>query len=347
MFSIIGGGCKKNSDNHEVIVLDDNILQVKDTLNPHLIPVNVDNTTTDYFIMVNDSIVINHKSSGNYVDVFNRNTGKNMSSYFNVGEGPDEMLFCQLISNGRDIIATDYIRKQFYQIPIDSLTHPNFHPTVIKYPSDVNLTSHPLQVEDSIILINPFHYINPKAGINQNVPRFYKTAINQQTIGGFEKVEYMTHNVGQVYTIRDQTSGNLWVVPLNNSYIDIYDSSLKLKKTILFPSEIGEGANVVVKESSTGKEVTYKGGYPLGFTGAVISNDNSKIYLCYIGKFIGINDNEKDYPTYIIVMNWNGESIETHLVSKFVFSLSVVESNIYATVEDEEENRILVKLNYE
>lgn len=341
--------CNRGHENYEIVQHPDISKQQCDTLTYHLIPLNIDNTLTQKFIMVNDSIAINSKvqKAGNFIDIININTGNTISKFFNLGEGPDEMLFCAIYTDGHMFTAVDYMRNRFCQFPIDSFNNASFHPEFINYPYTIGITSSPVRIKDSILIINPFHYINETSRIYQNKPRFFKTALDKQTLMDIGDIEYYTQNVGQSNILINHDSGDIWLLPLNKSEIEIYDSSLTHKKTIIIPSEISDDPELIVKETSTGKDVSYKGGYPLGFTGAVTSPDNKTIYLSFIGKFIGSNDRDKNHGTYIFVMGWDGNLLKTLWSPRYIHSLSAIGSELYATIEDDEENRILIRFDYE
>lgn len=343
--SVLFSSCGNNGTGPESVVVDLNLTST-DTLTFTELPFNIDLTMSNKFIMINDSVIINVKKpkSGNFMDVYNLHSGKLLSSYFPVGEGPDEMLFCDVNCDGHTIVATDYVRNRFSQFPVDSLMSTSFHPVFINYPYTIGITSHPLAVRDSILLVNPFCYINKRVHINQNVPRFFCVAHNQQSVNAMDDIEFYTQNVGQVNIIRNVESGHIWVLPLDKSEIEIYDSSLTHVKTIVLPYEVSGDPLVSVEETASGKTVCYKDGYPLAFIDAVISPDMKKIYLCLVGKLIGKNDKETDSQVNILVMNWDGEILDKFFVPCYVYSLSVLDSGLYATIEDADENRILVKL---
>ena len=318
-----------------------------DTLTANKVYINnADPSLIRKYILINDSITIIVKSpkSGNFIDVSNINSGKTIASFFNVGEGPDEMIFCDVSYDGSNLVATDYVRKRFAQFPIDSLVNPSFKPSFINFPYDIGITSHPLNVGDSIIIVNPFHYTNIKFGIEQNVPRLLSVVPGQKLSNIMDDVKLYTQNVGQANIIRNRETGDIWVIPLGKSVIEVYDSQLVHRKNIIIPSNVMDDADVSINSTPTGEIVTYKGCYPLAFTSAITSSDNQLIYLCLVGENIGRKERENDKSVNILVMNWKGELIKSYFSPCYLHSLSVRDSQLYATIEDDDENRILVQL---
>lgn len=339
-----------NNDHAESFITTEVPMMCPDTLAAKDVHVNnFDNTLTRKYIPLNDSLLIAVKSpkSGNFIDVLNIKSGKTISSFFSVGEGPDEMIFCDVFYDGFKIVATDYVRNRFAQFPIDSLINPSFKPSFINFPHDIRITSHPLKIEDSIVIVNPFHYTNTKFGIDQDVPRLLSVAPGQKLSNIMDGVKLYTQNVGQANIIRNPETGDIWVIPLGKSVIEVYDSQLVHRKNIIIPSNVMDDADVSIKSTSTGEMVTYKGYYPLAFTSAIISSDNQLIYLCLVGESIGRKERENDKSVKILVMNWNGELIKSYFSPYYLHSLSVRDSQLYATIEDDDEYRILVRLNDE
>lgn len=91
----------------------------------------------------------------------------------------------------------------------------------------------------------------------------------------------------------------------------------------------------------------YVNRYPVAFTDATISPAYNYVYICLVGKSIGKNDSEENKPMYVLVMNWEGEMIDVLYSPFYIYSLSVTDSGLYATVRDNDENRILVKLKHD
>lgn len=340
--------CK--NDHAENLITTEVSIMYPDTLVANNVYVNtIDSTMILKYIPLNDSILIAIKSpkSGDFIDVLNIKSGKTISSFFSVGEGPDEMIFCDVSYDGSKLVATDYIRKRFAQFPIDSLINPSFKPSFINFPYDIGITSHPLNIGDSIIIVNPFHYTNIKFGIEQDVPRLLSVVPGQRLSNIMDDVKLYTQNVGQANIIRNPKTGDIWVIPLGKSVIEVYDSQLVHRKNIIIPSNVMDDADVSIKSTPTGEMVTYKSCYPLAFTSSIISSDNELIYLCLVGENIGRKERENDKSVKILVMNWNGDLIKSYFSPCYLHSLSVRDSQLYATIEDDDENRILVRLNDE
>lgn len=344
VFSLLSCACTAREDGNVITI---ELAAIPDTMKVEKIPLNLDNTLIKKYIVISDSIVIlvNSPKAGNFIDIYNKNSGAIIKSYFDVGEGPDELLFCDIFSDGHEIVATDYIRNRFSQFDIDSLANKSFNPEFITYPYSIGVTSHPIKVNDSIILVNPFSYINKQARINQNLPRLLRAKVNQQVLADIASPTLYTQNVSQANILYNKYTKEIWEIPYGKSEITIYDLTLNKKKTIRINTDVAGDANVYIKDISTGKKVLYRDGYPLAFTNIAISPDNQYLFICLVGRLITKNIHESDCSVYILKMNWDGKILDSYYVPNFIYSLSVKESGIYATIDDNEENRILVKLS--
>lgn len=201
------------------ITYDDIMKGDLDTLTYDEIVLDISDAPTKKFLMINDSIVVNVKypKGRNFIDVINVKSNEIIGSYFHVGEGPDEMLFCDVNYDGHKLTATDYVRYRFSQIDSDSLINGKYKPKFTNYPYMAGITSHPLELGDSTILVNPFRYSNKEFNIRQDAPRFLKVKSNQSHIDVYSDYEYYTQNVGQVNMIRNDKTGDIWVLPLGKS----------------------------------------------------------------------------------------------------------------------------------
>lgn len=341
--------CKQQTCGFEVIAYPKVEQSEIDTLDYKLVDINFDTSLTRKIIPINDSIAINFKyqKAGNFIDVVNMHSGETLCSYFSVGEGPQEMLYCDLHSDGTMLIAIDYIRNRFTQFHPDSLLNQQFRPKLVNYPYNIGLTSYPIQRGDSILMINPFRYINRTYNVNQDVPRFFKSRINEEILQNVKFPRYYTQNVGQQKMIRNHSSGDIWSISIEKSKIEVYDLNLDLIRTIEIISDVSDDAEIVIDKTPNGEVIAYKGQYPLSFTDVTVSPENDIIFLCLVGKFIGSNDKEENHPTYIILLDWDGNLIKTYILPTFVRSISSTEAGLFATVDDEEGNPNLIRLNYE
>ena len=340
--------CSHRDQSNITTIIDPQKLSI-DTPTIEVVPLAFDNSLSLRFVMIDDSTVVNVKrqQAGNFLDIVNNITGE-QTSLFNVGEGPEELLFCDFKYDGGDITIADFTRKRLTQFPKERLKDSTFKAVFIPFPQTIGLSSQPLIIGDSMLILNPYHYINDTEGINQDEPRLVYISKSQEFFGPKDKELLFTFNVTQADLIRNENNGDIWVFPADKSVIEIYNSSLDKKKTIKVLSDVSGDAPVFFLENKVGnKEVIYKGGYPQTFMSVTVSPDKSKLYVPLVGKFITKKNRLKDQSTLILEMNWEGEILKTLYVPHIIYNLSITDSGLYASIDDEEENSILVKIGNE
>ena len=163
--------CAQRDQSDITTIIDPKTLSV-DTPTIEIVPLSFDNSLSLRLVMIDDSTVVNVKrqQAGNFLDIVNYNTGE-QTSLFRVGEGPEELLFCDFKYDGDDITIADFTRKRLTQFPKERLKDSTFKAVFIPFPQTIGLSSQPLIIGNSMLILNPYHYINATEGINQDEPR--------------------------------------------------------------------------------------------------------------------------------------------------------------------------------
>lgn len=295
--------------------------------------------------VTNDSIVLieNDRNKGNFLDIANLNTGKRIGAFLPYGEGPDEMIFSSIKFDGYQIIAQDYIRSRFAQFKVSDLINSDFKPAFLSFPRELRATSNPILIDDSILLINSFHYINEKYGIVQPEPRFISLDRKNPSSDYNTNDLLQTQNVGQVTAAYNLFDNHIWLASFEKSIIEIYDSTKTLSKKIIIPGKLAADAPVAILEPQGGKEVVYDGQSPSAFRSITFDIIDGSAYMLFVGEIFLKGQSRKDNGAYILHLDREGNFINGAYSPQYIRNISVSNGTIYATILDEDENPKLVK----
>lgn len=295
--------------------------------------------------VANDSIVLieNSQSKGNFLDIANLNTGKRFGAFLPYGEGPDEMIFSSIKFDGYHIIAQDYIRSRFAQFTVNNLISSDFKPAFLSFPRKLRATSNPILIDDSILLINSFRYINKEYGIAQPEPRFISLDSKNPSSDYNTNNLLQTQNVGQVTAAYNLFDNHIWLASFNKSIIEIYDSTKILSKRIIVPSKVAGDPRVTILDSPGGKEVVYDGQSPSTFRNITFDIIDGSAYMLFVGEIFLKGQSREDKGAYILHFDQEGNFINGAYSPQYIRNISVSNGTIYATILDEDENPKLVK----
>ena len=342
------GSCKKTDVNDAASVfLDESVLseaiplQMEDAWYP------ADSIYSVRFYVYADTVLIieNNRLAGNYLDFYNIPTKRLIAQKLFYGEGPGEWLFAQIHNEGRTIHAIDYVNARFCNLDVQKVTDsPETMPELIPYPRNI-ITSPPVAFGDSVVCINPFHYVSHRMGIDQQPPRFYAVEKGCRQHDIPMDFEYMTVNVGQGITGADSKRDRIFFASNDASVIEFYDSHLNLWKTVSGPLNLPEADLAVTPWEDGKREVSYKRDQlPSTYTQYTAFNDT--LYFVYTGVYGTVDDAENTSP-YILCFDWDGNFLKCYHSPVPISSVSVSHKDpgtFYATVKDEEGNPKLVKL---
>ena len=342
------GSCKKTDVNDAASVfLDESVLseaiplQMEDAWYP------ADSIYSVRFYVYADTMLIieNNRLAGNYLDFYNIPTKRLIAQKLFYGEGPGEWLFAQIHNEGRTIHAIDYVNARFCNLDVQKVTDsPETMPELIPYPRNI-ITSPPVAFGDSVVCVNPFHYVSHRMGIDQQPPRFYAVEKGCRQHDIPMDFEYMTVNAGQGITGADSKRDRIFFASNDASVIEFYDSHLNLWKTVSGPLNLPEADLAVTPWEDGKREVSYKRDQlPSTYTQYTAFNDT--LYFVYTGVYGTVDDAENASP-YILCFDWDGNFLKCYHSPVPISSVSVSHKDpgtFYATVKDEEGNPKLVKL---
>lgn len=347
ILATITSSCSEKN-NIEVVTLDEHVLTNSNLLQEDSVWYPIDSIYAKKFYVYADSILImeNNQAAGNFLNIYNMRNQQLIAKLLPFGEGPEELLYAQIHYDGDVMRVTDYIKRTLYNINIEKiLTDKSYKPELLPLSQNYIITTSPVSYGDSIIYVNPFHYVNRQANINQQPPRLIASSKGKIEPKMPMDFDYMTFNVGQGYLGANAHLGSIFFASNENSIIEFFSSDLTLIKKIVGPASLPE-AKLSISGVDGKHEVSYKGMLqPEAYRGFTSSADY--LFFLYTGKKVPI-DNQKDFMSYILCFDWKGNFKKSYSPPSRIYALSVsaTSGTFYATIKNEEGNPKLVKFTY-
>lgn len=316
---------------------DVNILEYRN------IPVSANKLMTEKYWKLSDNMeyvmTLNNRKKGNFIDIILPSDSV-VSEMFPYGDGPNEFLYFQCRYDGDYLYAMDYILSKFSILEMDSLGE-NKNIICHYVPREFNITSIPFRFNNQIYLLNPYYYVNETYGINQKTDRFLPLSDEYAVEKNNSKNLKITFNVGQSIPINMEDE--LWLLSMERSIIEIFDTSLNKIKEIDIESPVLKDADVIIDNISIGETVNYHGHYPASFYDYTKNPDNGDLYMLFKGKIIEKGESEEESGSFILLFNKEGEFLKPLYSDKHIRNISIKDDALYGTILDEDNNPQLVK----
>ncbi len=339
---ISASSCRNNEcDTDDCIVYGKEILDNAVALSNKVIELPDDYIFAERFWLISDTMLVvgNRKEAGNYLDIVNPISGKKYSSLLAYGEGPEEMIMCGIYYDGHYLTAVDYVRSRYARFTPCEASQPGFKPRYIDYPREIGVTTPPIGIGDTTYIVNPYHYINRSNDIVQDVDRFFVIDNNRPDSIVIEPGLLYTHNVDQSVPLVDEVNRRIWLFRKERSIIDIYDYQINNIKSIKIIDELDRDPDVVIDENT----VIYRAKSPRAYLRAIIDYDNSEILAAFSGKLSKPVMSEK-VPSKILVFDLDGNFKRAYQCQSYLYSLTKTAEGLFATVYDDEDMPVFVKL---
>lgn len=277
------------------------------------------------------------------------NSMHHLGDYIPRGSDIDEMVACGIQIIGDGLFVNDcYYTKRYCTIdlrkpllPADRLhlSHSGVE--------ERGVAAVPFQ--DGLLVENPQCYSNDEAGIHNDVPRllFYRQGrcLTPQ--------EHVTYQVADVNTGADlhynAAHHRVCFVSHCQPLVEFYDDSLQLVRRLTLPSDgaakihVGAARTTMHqqrarRDRASAINATFEKTQRVVGAGSQLhaflcsAADDEYIYLVYCGKLFGFDFHT--YPTYILVLDWNGMLVEAYQFNRWVqeISPSMERGNFYLTV---------------
>ena len=341
--------CSERSRSDVVSVrLDERVLDGAVPLEMHEMWYPADSIYSYQFYVYADTVLLveNRKEAGNFLDVYNIPHCSRIARLLPYGEGPEELLFVKMNYEGAVMRVTDYINRKLYLVDVDKvLIDSAYTPQAVPFSKSMIVTSAPVLFGDSVVCVNPFHYVNRSEGIDQRPPRLVPVTKECPEPSVPMDFDYMTMNVGQGLLGANIRLRRLFFALFHVSSIEFYDSNLNLVKEVLGPVTLPEEKLSIGMDGNGNRDVCYKGtDQPMSYTGFTTFSD--KLYFVYTGKK-GLIDRVGNYHSYILCFDWDGNFVKSYSAPEHIYALSVSASHpdtFFASIRDEAGNPKLVKL---
>ncbi len=339
---ISASSCRNNDcDTDDCIVYGKEILDNAVALSNKVIELPDDYIFAERFWLISDTMLVvgNRKEAGNYLDIVNPISGKKYSSLLAYGEGPEEMIMCGIYYDGHYLTAVDYVRSRYARFTPGEASQPGFKPRYIDYPREIGVTTPPIGIGDTTYIVNPYHYINRSNDIVQDVDRFFVIDNNRPDSIVIEPGLLYTHNVDQPVPLVDEVNRHIWLFRRERPIIDIYDYNTHKIKSVIINTELDRDHDVVIDENT----VIYRGKYPSAYLRAIIDYDNSEILAAFSGD-LSKPEVSESIPSKILVFDLDGNFKRAYQCQSYLYSLSQTVDGLFATVRDDENMPVFVKV---
>lgn len=313
-------------------------------------------------LVYHDSLIITSNKYKAYgepiVSIYEGNTPlRHLADYIPRGADAGEMVASEMLITGDKLFIYDsFYSRRYVTIPL----HKPLPPAENLQLSNSGVEERGVAMvpfRDGVLVENPQCYTNEEVGIHNDVPRllYYKQGKCQ------------TPQAPVVYQVADVNTGaNLHysakqhrVCFISNLYslVEFYDDSLRLVHRVTIPSGEYESQEVLVyaptmtmhqkknnKDRSASTNATFDKtqrvvGAGEQFHAFLCSYaDDDYIYLAYCGKRFGFNFHT--YPSFILVLDWQGNLIDTYRFNRWIEALSPSSERgtFYLTVYDDDDS---------
>lgn len=305
-------------------------------------------------LVYHDSLLIVSNSGQTYgkpiISIYDKGDPlHHLIDYIPRGSDIDEMIACRIQITEDELFVNDCYNTRRYctiglrkpLLPADNLhlSHSGVE--------DRGVAAIPFQ--EGLLVENPQCYANDEAGIYNDVPRL----LHYRQGRCLTPMEPVTYQVADVNTGADihynKTRHRVCFVSHRQPLVEFYDDSLRLIHRLILQSEDAQNIHI------GGIQTTMHQKRSRGETEAVIratfdktqrvvgagnqlhaflcsATDTEYIYLVYCGKRFSYDFH--NYPTYILVLDWNGELVDTYRFDRWIqaISPSLEKGTFYLTV---------------
>ena len=297
------------------------------------------------FFVYRDSILIalnNKTEKAHFVEFYRLSDMRPIAQLYQLGNGHDEMLIANAYISKNKLIVNDFIKDMIAVVDIDSLLadHTYSAPAVrLQVESSFNA----IPYKGRFLLTNPYSFVDKKAGIVQEAPRFVVTN-EKNSYEEKNTYQYCTRNVINGFIIANEQKNRIVYASGDQSFIEIYDMDLNLLRTITGPIDLPTQYVILNEEGGMQNEVVFKGGAPYTYLNYCMDDDY--FYLTYVGDISKKGQKTQDLNCRIFKFDWDGNFIDSYPVHNYVRSISKSRKDdaFYVTILSKEGLPVLIKL---
>lgn len=305
----------------------------------------VDSIYAETYRVFGDSLLVlkNKTHNGPFIEVYSLNDSVQLNTFLNHGVGPGEVNFIDVEPHGNTLQVVDPNRDLYADIDISTLATLDSVPFK-SYPSELIIVPSVKSINGKLFTQNLFHFVSKNKNINQPLPRFIYLSDGRKQAE--ETYEYRTLNIGQGNIAVKPDQEKVWYVARDSSRIEIYNPDFQLERVITGPIDLGEPKyGVYTNDYTNQKEVAYAGEFYEAYYDVVY--DDNRVALLYYGQtWNPIKGAIETMPSYIFVMDWDGNLKGAYKAPAHLFNISLSGNpdEFYATIADEDDNPKPVRL---
>jgi len=312
------------------IVLPDSILESADKLSGEFIIGPSDNEkfiyAKDYFA-INDSVVlvVNNNKAKHFLEFININSKVVFDSLVMKGNGPLEMLNCNVNIREGTIYVQDFVKNNYCKINIDDYllstdkTSISLHCYSKGQPSSF-LTGFS---SDSLLVLDPYCFQESKnLNIHNSNNRFVLLREGEYLNDIIKPDKYDAYNVSQGTVVSSQEKNRIIFFSLYSSLIEVYDYHGNRLYRICGPHQIEPDYRI------NERSISFHGKIPYAYMDAVA--DSQGIYVTFIGKFYYPGKMKlESLDSYIIRFDWDGNPMKVFHLPFFSKTITKVDDHLY------------------
>lgn len=297
------------------------------------------------FFVYNDSVlvVINKPKKDNPFVVFhNLNTDRNIAKYINLGNGPGEMLNCIAHIRGSNLYVHDFVKNTLSVIDVDSvLLYRECYKLrpFIRFSDTVGSPFVTMYGSGKLIMLNPYCFTDKSLKIDNRQPRFIVLESDKDPYLTLNGKLYYAYNVSQGVIIPDVNRDRVIFASCFKSEIEFYDSGLNPILKISGPDKLTPSYRF-----NTNSDIIFNKTVPYSYMGYCVDEDS--IYLSYVGDYFTEDKPLRDFDSWIIEINWNGDIGKIYHSPEYIKTISKsVDKDVFYGRGFNEEGIILWKLS--
>jgi hypothetical protein len=330
-FITVLASCSKQCE--PMVFLDQSIKTDAIELTQNKVEINTFILAKEYYIM-DDSVLIVFNDTHHcicFFEFYNINNGSLLKRYLYRGNGHGELVNVIAYYNDGYLYVDGFMNSIYAMIDCRKLLHdPLYAPEFKKY-SIFSQFLLPYD-EETFIYENPYCFSEPSINVKQDVPRLVLSNTE------LSKGKYDTFNVTGGIIMQNKSADRIVYASKNYPIIEIYDTKLKLIKTIKGPDDL----DIKYHISEKNNEIIFKGVIPNTY--ARYAYNKSNFYLVYKG--VLSNDLGHNPDSWIFKFKWDGDFIDSYYFKGNIDCISIGSNDncLFATTSDSSGELSLIKL---
>ncbi len=273
------------------------------------------------FFVYNDSVLIvlnkPHKSNP-FVIFHNLNTNRDIAKYINLGNGPGEMLNCIAHIRNSNLYVHDFVKNILAIIDIDSVLISGETYKLdpfIRFSNNVGSPFVTMYDDDTLIMLNPYCFIDKNLGIDNRQPRFIISEIGKDSGLILNSKLYYTYNVSQGVVIPSIDRNRVVFASCFTSEIEFYDYNLNPILKVDGPVKMKPSYRC-----NANKDISFNKIVPYSYMSYCIDDDS--IYFSYVGDYFTKEKQLHDFDSLIIEIDWSGNIGNVYHSPEYIKTIS-------------------------